>query len=305
MALSIHIPGLQDQRWSQVHLTMQLRTHLVLVADGDRHLSTGFAELHHVSCDLALLVGDAAANLALRLVQGDAWHLRQKVSGEFYHLRKEVLIAHVFIHGLRDHALETFLRDGRSIGGHFDLGSFEAVNVVDDAVAPRIQSVSRLRISQAIPVFVVDTKFHLWRILQEVNFTKGHGFLFRITEPLPQLSLRDVVRHRDGEFLRFRHDLLPVSHPIRPIALAVPEAIQFLSIQDQLHHKAVRIQLSDLKFLLQAFGNGIHGVPEQRNGLLKGLLATNGWIQPIQRARDDALKPRLGGLLFRHKLNTM
>jgi len=25
---------------------------------------------------LALLVGDAAANLALRLVQGDAWHLR-------------------------------------------------------------------------------------------------------------------------------------------------------------------------------------------------------------------------------------
>ena len=25
---------------------------LVLVADGDRHLSTGFAELHHVSCDL-------------------------------------------------------------------------------------------------------------------------------------------------------------------------------------------------------------------------------------------------------------
>mmetsp|Transcript_66089 Transcript_66089/g.144978 ORF Transcript_66089/g.144978 Transcript_66089/m.144978 type:complete len:251 (+) Transcript_66089:136-888(+) len=250
MALSIHVPGLQDQRWSAVHLTMQLRTHLVLVAHSDRHLSGCFAELHQVPCDLALLVGDAAANLALRLVQGDAWHLRQKVSGEFHHLRKEVLVAHVFIHGLRDHALETFLRNGRTIGGHFDLGSFEAVDVVDDVVTPRIQSVSRLRIRQAIPVFVVDTKFDLRRILQEVNFTKGHGFLFCVTEPLAQKSLGDVVGHRDGQLLRFRHDLLPVSHPVRPVALAIPEAVQFLSIQDQLYHKAVRIQLSDLKFLL-------------------------------------------------------
>ena len=37
---------------------------------------------------------------------GDPQRLHQKVSGEFYHLRKEVLIAHVFIHGLRDHAWE-------------------------------------------------------------------------------------------------------------------------------------------------------------------------------------------------------
>jgi len=34
-------------------------------------------------------------------------------------------------------------------------------------------------------------------------------------------------RYRDGQLLRFRHDLLPVSHPIRPVALAIPEAVQF------------------------------------------------------------------------------
>mmetsp|Transcript_6528 Transcript_6528/g.7400 ORF Transcript_6528/g.7400 Transcript_6528/m.7400 type:complete len:284 (-) Transcript_6528:94-945(-) len=283
MLLGIHVPSLQNQR-SLVHHSMHFRAHNILVTHGDRHGASVLVELHQVSGHLPSIVGQAPADLAVTFFQVDVWNLRQEVPGEIHQLGKEVLVAHVFVHGLRHHAFEPLLFDGRGVRRHFDLGVLEAVDVFDHTVAPAIHAISYLRTCQTVALVVIYTIFHLRGILQEVDLASGHQFLLGLVDPSSQGDLWDVVRDKDRKFRWIRYHFLPVAQSVRAVAFAVSKVVQFLAVKDKLQHEAIRIQLGDLEIFLQGFGDRIQRIPEQRQGLIISFLAGNGWLQGIQRS---------------------